>query len=461
MKKRFFVKDHEVVFYDVADRMNIWSRLTDKRLIGPESDPYLRENIQASLNHMLTEAGLSGDAVRAAYQELLRDAALNLLAYPSCPSNFYPAEIQPNGFPATRISDLLVEASRRLIPMQTLAREVTRDSRVVRLPNYEALLSSLNLTSQEAFLAYRSEEQGVSIARLALLTNTPDETIFRFVYLLKKIKAVEIVAPGAAAPPRPISPQQQPVAPRRPPQAAPPPPAAPGQPAAAAAAAPAAPPSPSPGASTANGETLPPLTYLTNSIVAPNRRPTPPPSAALRREVVKPVAGASGKGKEKEKPGEGTKNGGKGAASSPAQPEARDARAEKLQQANDSFTKAKNWSEGDDADMSKVVYYCREAIEKLPHPKYYHLLARALGTLPGKMREAEEAYHKAIELSPETPDFHMELCEFYIERELWLRAWYHCNRLLQLNPKSEPGRDLKATIAKKKKGSGGCICERK
>jgi hypothetical protein len=102
-------------------------------------------------------------------------------------------------FHGIAFSTILLEATRSAIDTATISHRLSADTVIRRTPAFENLLTQFSLTPQESFIAYRVEGNGTSIEMLGILTAFPEEQILRFVFLLERIGAVELIARKARA----------------------------------------------------------------------------------------------------------------------------------------------------------------------------------------------------------------------------------------------------------------------
>ncbi len=74
-------------------------------------------------------------------------------------------------------------------------------------------------------------------------------------------------------------------------------------------------------------------------------------------------------------------------------------------------------------DMSQVVYCMEWALRLGPEkPGYHALLGQALMTVPGRLKQAEEAFKKAIQLDPANPSYYIHLGKVYKKAGMKNRA---------------------------------------
>lgn len=106
----------------------------------------------------------------------------------------------------------------------------------------------------------------------------------------------------------------------------------------------------------------------------------------------------------------------------------------------------------------KAMMISKQAIQCRQDAKYYLLLARACSATSRFRKEAEEAYHHAIQLAPYDSDLHIELAQFYFEVGLMIRSRTHVEEAMALAPKDPGVVRLNRLLAEKHVGKGACWC---
>lgn len=106
----------------------------------------------------------------------------------------------------------------------------------------------------------------------------------------------------------------------------------------------------------------------------------------------------------------------------------------------------------------KAMMITKQAIQCRQDAKYYLLLARSCSATSRFRKEAEEAYHHAIQLAPYDSDLHVELAQFYFEVGLLIRSRTHVEEAMALAPKDPGVVRLNRLLAEKHVGNGNCWC---
>jgi curved DNA-binding protein CbpA len=93
-------------------------------------------------------------------------------------------------------------------------------------------------------------------------------------------------------------------------------------------------------------------------------------------------------------------------------------------------------------DMGQVVY-CMEWVLRLGAEKasYHALLGQALSVTPGRLRAAEEAFKKAIQLDPTNADYYIHLGLVYKKGGMKNRAQAQFQEALKWNPKNRQAQE--------------------
>ncbi|MCI0442589.1 hypothetical protein L0152_05140, partial [bacterium] len=325
-------------------------------------------------------------------------------------------------------------------------------------------LRTLSLNPEESFVASRFEGENITVDMLNLLTGLPEEKITRIVFALSKFGAIEFKTPSerpatssrkmdSAAkidstpiysppppPPKsarietvhpiptpPVPPPQQPViAPvaATPVQTAPAAVATKTKSAVSTNPVPAAPAAKTKSSPPATGDPKTEAALRDNYLLEMQRRrftaipgedtPTPTPTEANVRMEVQKSAGMI--------------------------------EAEQHIRVAEQFFKLAE-KKFEDGDFYNVTSLCKQAIQNHPtDPRYYQLMAQAYSKHPRFLKDAQENWEKAIELDPWTPEFHVQLAEFYIQQGLWLRASNHVKKALTITPEHKRAMELTQTL---------------
>lgn len=415
VKKEFLVRDGEIIFFESNQpNESLFSLLKEKRWLRDTDYPQGPPEAEKLIERVLQDRTCTEDQLRLSYLKLMKAALFSMLQWPVLEAEFVPAEIMNDSFVFLRISDVLLEASRTFIDLGRIRSLIPVDSLINRTASFERLLAPFPLSPEESFLAYRFEGDDISPETLGMLTGLPEEKLYRILYLLQRIGALEFRSAVHRKPRRvqrfaPVAiPQPQTVAPVAPVPPAPMPApavAVPVAPAPAAAVRPAAP---------------APIT-----VVNEPPRPTVPLEPA-------PVPGRSSI------PG--------------VDPEWKIRKAEALYQKAEEACDLGNYG--------MAAHICKEALSYHEWAACYNLLGAAYAHHPRFQRDAEEAFHKAILLDPSSADHHATLSLFYSQRNLWLRARTHCLKALDISAKHEIASKVFEAVLEKKPGTGDCWCVR-
>lgn len=395
VKKEFLVRDGEIVFFDSSQPTESLSNLIKEKkwLLQPDSPQGSAEQL---IERVLQDRVCTEDQLRSGYLKLMKAALYSTFQWPAIEAEFAPAEIVNDSFVFLRISDVLLEASRTFVDIGWIRSRIPVDSLINRTSSFERLLAPFPLSPEESFLAYRFEGEDISPETLGMLTGLPEEKLYRILYLLHRIGALEFRSAAVRKPRRIQRAASLPVAASQP------------------------------------IETINPVPVV-KVPTAPVRAvtETPKPTAPVQQQT--PPAASANPVKE-------------------ISPEWKINKAEEL------YRKAEEAC--DLGNYGMAAHLCKEALGYHEWAACYNLLGAAFAHHPRFQRDAEEAYHKALQMDPSAPDFHAVLALFYSQRNLWLRARTHCLKALDLAPKHQMATEVFDAVLEKKPGSGDCWCVR-
>jgi tetratricopeptide (TPR) repeat protein len=138
----------------------------------------------------------------------MKAGLMQVFFWPTLKAEFQHATIEHDAFTSIRLGDLLLEAARTLLPVETVQTEVLPSTAFQRTSQFELVLSSLDLKPEESFAAYRVEGAETTLTTLQLLTGLPDEKIARFMYALEKMGAIQFRSAEDRRPARRMEPPQ-------------------------------------------------------------------------------------------------------------------------------------------------------------------------------------------------------------------------------------------------------------
>lgn len=192
VETRLLIRRREIVSFDSNQpAKNIWQFMVANHCLQKEELPHANQNPEKALLLFLQNGTFSTREFIRHYHQLMKQVVEEVFIWPVCEAKFFPATIENRSVASLRISDVLLQASRSSIDYNTITKEIPVKTLLRRTSQFEQLLSSFNLSRQESFLAYRIEGEDTSLESLKILTGLSEETVFRFVYLLKKVGAVE------------------------------------------------------------------------------------------------------------------------------------------------------------------------------------------------------------------------------------------------------------------------------
>lgn len=453
LSKKLLIRQHEFLYFESNQPdESIWKFLQNKKILTADEVPASKEDLESALNKFLLEHRFSMEQFKIAYRELMKGAVMQLFLWPLYEGEFFPAVIENDAFVRIPLNDVLLEACRTFLDYSSLKSGLPPTAQIRRTPDFEQVLSPLNLKPEESFLLSRIEGQDITLNTLQALTGLPEPQIGRFLYALVKMGALRLVTSEEKRGPRPrplsephaVAPPAMPVPGRN--LAQPPPQPLPD-------------PTPTP---------VPTVTHPpTSSGPAPvsHQYPTPPPqtfaSPAQSHATTMPASGSHPK---QESGSYLDELANKRFAATPEE------KVENAEKAGDPLVrmevhKSEKKMEVEhyikvaeqfyrlaeekflEEDYWKVAQLCKQAIKNHPvESKYYHLMATAYAKHPRFGKDAEQCFYKALEMDPWNPDYHVDLAWFYLSQGLSKRALTHCEKALQIMPHHEKAKSLMVEI---------------
>jgi serine/threonine protein kinase/CheY-like chemotaxis protein len=386
LQKKFFIRHREIVLFQSSQPdENIWNVLVQKHGLPKDEMPPPDEDLETSLNRLLLEKTITIEDFKTAYRKVMKAALMQVFFWPVFEGEFYSANIEHDAFASMRIADLLLEAARSLINPDQIPTQFQTDLHVVRTPQFDVILSSLDIRPEESFLASRLEGEATTLKTLQLLTGQTEEKINRFVYALMKLGAVQLRTVEERRTVRRAD-----VAPATP---------------------------------TIGYDSRPVIEkQKVAEPVASASVTTPPPAPAVPK-TDRSLSDESFVRMEQQK------------SEGKLEQEHNVKVAEQIYRlAQEKLAELDYW---------KVTQLCRQAIKNNPsESKYYHLMAVAYASHPRFGKDAEQCFYKAIEVDPWNADYHVDLAKFYIQQGLPNRALSQCERALKLAPQHPKALEL-------------------
>jgi tetratricopeptide (TPR) repeat protein len=397
LQKQFLIRGGEIVFFNSTQPEESLSHvITVKKWLKESSSEAFEADPEHVIRLVLKEGACTFDELRKAYFKLMKAALLQVFHWPQFRGEFYPADIENGLFVSLRISELLLDASRTLLSTEWIKERMSTDSLIHKTPIFEKLVAPFPLTPEESFLAFRFEGEDMNLNTLTVLTGFPEERVLRMTYLLQKIGALELRSAAV----RQVKRARKPAYPRSDEFRQPDP-----------------------------VKQQPPANPVDEKPAVEQQ-----PPALLEKPTQAPSAEPF--------------------VASPTQSKEKQAWAQKS--AELCFQKAE--AEYEDGNYGKAAHHCKEALQHHQDAKYYHLLGASYARHPRFQRDAEEALHKAISLSPSDPDYHAILAMFYSQRGLWLRARTHCLKALDISAGHKAANEVYQKVLENKPGKGDCWC---
>lgn len=402
LHKKFFIRHREIILFQSSQPdENIWNVLVQKHNLPKDQMPPADEDLETSLNRLLLAQSITIEDFKTAYRKVMKAALMQVFFWPVFEGEFYSANIEHDAFASIRIADLLLEAARSLINTDQIPAQFQTDLYVVRTPQFDVILSSLDIRPEESFLASRLDAEATTLKTLQLLTGQTEEKINRFVYALMKLGAVQL---RTAEERRPI--RRADVAPATP----------------------------------VIGYDSKPVTEIFSSktekpkVAEPVNAAsmtTPLPAPAVPRNDQRALSDESFVRMEQQK------------SEGKMEQEHNVKVAEQIYRlAQEKLAELDYW---------KVTQLCRQAIKNNPsESKYYHLMAVAYASHPRFGKDAEQCFYKAIEVDPWNPEYHIDLAKFYVQQGLPNRALSQCESALKLSPQHPKALELFSELSLQK-----------
>jgi serine/threonine protein kinase len=203
LQKKFLVSRNEIVLFESPQSdENFWNMLVAANLMKREWIPAAEEELEESLNRLLSQKALSPEDFKTTYRERMKSSAIQVFLWPVCEANFYKAKIEHDPFCSITIARLIMEATRTFMPFEKIDEQVPRDHLLRRTPRFESVLGELNLPRSEMFLASRLEGENITTETLQLMTGFSQEQVVRFIYAMKGLGALQYRIPTERRPRR-------------------------------------------------------------------------------------------------------------------------------------------------------------------------------------------------------------------------------------------------------------------
>jgi serine/threonine protein kinase/ActR/RegA family two-component response regulator/tetratricopeptide (TPR) repeat protein len=397
LHKKFFIRHREIILFQSSQPdENIWSVLVQKHGLPKDQMPPPDEDLETSLNRLLLEKTITIEDFKTAYRKVMKAALMQVFFWPVFEGEFYSANIEHDAFASMRIADLLLEAARSLINPDQIPERFQSDLYVARTPQFDVILSSLDIRPDESFLASRLDAEPITLKTLQLLTGQTEEKINRFVYALMKLGAVQLRTAEERRASRRVD-----VAPTTP----------------------------------AIGYDSKPVKEIFKTekpkVIEPVTSAsitTPAPAPAVAKSDQRTLSDESFVRMEQQK------------SEGKLEQEHNVKVAEQIYRlAQEKLAELDYW---------KVTQLCRQAIKNNPsESKYYHLMALAYASHPRFGKDAEQCFYKAIEVDPWNPEYHIDLARFYIQQGLPNRALSQCESALKLSPQHAKALELLSELS--------------
>src|SRR5262249_34863466 len=156
---------------------NIWNVLVQKHNLPKDQIPPADEDLETSLNRLLLEKTITIEDFKTAYRKVMKAALMQVFFWPVFEGEFYSANIEHDAFASMRIADLLLEAARSLLNPDQIPERFQSDLYVARTPQFDVILTSLDIRPDESFLASRLDAEPITLKTLQLLTGQSEEKI--------------------------------------------------------------------------------------------------------------------------------------------------------------------------------------------------------------------------------------------------------------------------------------------
>jgi len=414
LQKRFLLRQREIILFESSQPdENIWNSMVQKNLLKKEQLSSKSDNIETSLNRHLFNRNLTLADFKTAYRDLMKAAIIQVFFWPVFEGEFATATIEQDAFCSIRLTEIMLEATRTLVDMETVRSQLPKVGFLARSSNFESILSTLNLKPEESFIASRLEGEDTTIQTLELLTGLPEELVSRFAFALYKMGALQFKTSTE----------------KRPRRTEPPPPS---------------PPVPAPAPS-------PPVSMPVTAATVPDELKKAPTFES--DSVLLDKLGAMGRfvNPEEEKDVREAIDKAKQQVRLEVLKSDKTVELEHHVKVAEQFYKLaeEKYETGDYWNVSQL---CKQAIKNHPtDPKYYNLMAKAYARHPKFGKDAEQCFYKALEMDPWNPDYHLDLAHFYQVNGLAKRAIAQVQKAVKLAPQHAAAKRLLAELSRLEK----------
>ena len=122
-----------------------------RQFLNAEEVPARTEDLEKSLNRFLLNQTFSIEDFKHTYRKLMKAAVMQVFFWPKLQAEFQHATIEHDAFTSIRLGDLLLEAARHLLPLESVLPHVPSGAAFQRTSPIGLVLSSLDLRPEESF----------------------------------------------------------------------------------------------------------------------------------------------------------------------------------------------------------------------------------------------------------------------------------------------------------------------
>ena len=194
IRRTLYIRNREILFFESSKQEeNIWNWLIEKKEIDPRNCPGEGEDLQKSLNRVVSKGFLRFEDFKFRYQELVNRSLSELFKNTNAESQFFSGEIEGEPMCAVRLGSLLLKGARYTVDFNDVLADIKAESFLHRTGLFDHLIAGLQFTDEENLLVQVSQD-GIFTGALQVSAGSSAEKGLRFLYFLKQIGALELRA---------------------------------------------------------------------------------------------------------------------------------------------------------------------------------------------------------------------------------------------------------------------------
>jgi tetratricopeptide (TPR) repeat protein len=198
----FVVEHRTILFLDSADsEEQLWKIMVENNFLEKSEVPPPNSNFQDCLMRFLINQAFSLEDLRKVHRRHLKSVLLEVGRWPDLYAEFYTGDVANDDIGGVFIGDVLLDMAREVLPYEEVKKEISTVRNLSRAQDFDQVLSNLTITPEESFIASRFEkDQSINVDELCMLTGFPEEKVARFVFVLTKMRAIQMKGEAARKP---------------------------------------------------------------------------------------------------------------------------------------------------------------------------------------------------------------------------------------------------------------------